>query len=215
MATLTAIRAAAILFRLIMAMVLIIVLPDRYGIVFLYNPIVKDTRGQRAMYVTIVIMSNVILIVICSLLMVVGLFGIILPFIPGVPLVWLGLLIYAIATGFETVSILAVVIFFVLTVLTLVFDLVAPLVGLKKYRASNWSLLGAFLGFIVGIIFFNIWGVILGPIVGAFIAELIVRKDVNESLRAALAAFLGSVVGALIKILIALIMIGYFIYSFF
>lgn len=160
-------------------------------------------------------MGHIILAVFCGLLMLVGLFGILLPFIPGLPLVWLGLLIYAAVTGFETVSIPAVVIFFILMVLTLVLDFVAPLLGLKKYQASWWSLLGSFVGFILGVIFFNIWGIILGPIIGAFVAELLARRNLQQGFQAALGSLIGSLIGTLIKIAIALIMIGYYIYTFF
>jgi uncharacterized protein len=160
-------------------------------------------------------MSNILLIVVCSLLMLIGFFGIILPFIPGLPIVWLGLFIYALVTGFKTIPIPVVIIFFILMALTLALDFIWPLLGLKKYQASRWSILGSFLGFIVGIIFFNIWGVILGPIIGAMVAEVLVKKDVREGLRAGLGVLIGTVVGVLVKMVIALIMIGYFIYSFF
>jgi uncharacterized protein YqgC (DUF456 family) len=81
--------------------------------------------------------DNIILIVICSLLMLVGLFGIVLPFVPGVPLVWLGLFIYALLTGFKTISIAAVVIFFILMAFTLVLDLAGPLWGLRIQGADG------------------------------------------------------------------------------
>lgn len=160
-------------------------------------------------------MVNVPFLIISSILMLVGLFGIVLPFIPGVPLVWLGLLVYGIGTGFETISILAVVIFFILTVLTLALDFAAPLLGIKKYKASPWSLLGSFLGFVIGVLVAGFWGIILGPIVGAFLGELIAKGELKQGFQAAMGALLGSIVGALLKIVIALIMIGYFIISFF
>jgi len=147
--------------------------------------------------------------------MLIGLFGIVLPFIPGVPLVWLGLLVYAIGTGFETISTLAVIIFFILTALTLTFDFVAPLLGVKKYKASGWSILGAFLGFIAGVIAAGFWGVILGPVIGAFLGELVNKRDLKQGFQAALGAIAGSILGALLKVITALIMIGYFIISFF
>jgi uncharacterized protein YqgC (DUF456 family) len=160
-------------------------------------------------------MVNIPLLIISSLLMLVGLFGIIVPFVPGVPLVWLGFFIYAIGTGFHTIPIAAVVIFFVLMAITLTLDFIMPLLGLKKYKASNWSLLGSFLGFIIGVIFFNIWGVIFGPIVGAFLGELIAKGELKRGLQAALATILSSIVGSLLKIVVSLVMIGYFIWSFF
>jgi len=147
--------------------------------------------------------------------MLAGLAGIILPFIPGVPLVWLGLFIYALATGFNTISIPVVVVFFILMALTLVLDWTGPLIGLKKYKASRWAVAGSFLGLVLGLIFFNIWGVIIGPIVGAFLGELLAKKELKPGLMAALSAFLGFVIGNLLKIGISLIMIGFFIWSFF
>jgi uncharacterized protein YqgC (DUF456 family) len=160
-------------------------------------------------------MENIALIVICSLLMLVGFLGIVLPFIPGVPLIWLGIFIYAIFTGFESISILAVVVFFILMALTLVLDFAGPLFGLKRYKASGWSMAGSLFGFIIGVIFFNIWGAILGPIIGAFAAEILVKKDIRKGSRAAFGAFIGTILGAIIKLVIALVMIGYFIFSFF
>jgi uncharacterized protein len=160
-------------------------------------------------------MVNIPILVISSLLMLVGLCGIIIPVIPGVPLVWLGILIYAIATGFATIHVAAVVVFFVLTALTLSLDFLMPLLGLKKYKASNWAILGSFLGFIIGVIFFNIWGVIFGPIAGAFLAEMIAKGELKKGLQAALATLLSSIVGTLLKLVISLVMIGYFIWSFF
>jgi uncharacterized protein YqgC (DUF456 family) len=147
--------------------------------------------------------------------MLIGLAGIIVPVIPGVIIVWLGLFVYAIGTGFATISIPAVVIFFVLTALTFALDFVIPMLGMKKYRASNWALLGSFLGFIIGITVFGIWGLILGPIIGAFVAELIVRRNLKQGAQAALGSLLGTVVGTLLKLTLSLIMIGYFIWTFF
>lgn len=160
-------------------------------------------------------MGEALLVIFCSLLMLVGLAGIILPFVPGVPLVWLGLFIYALITGFDTVSVTAVVIFFVLMAVTLVLDFAGPIFGLKKYKASPWSMVGSFLGLILGIILFGFWGVIIGPLAGAFIGELLVKKQLEKGLMAALGALWGFVFGNLLKIGIALIMIGYFILSFF
>lgn len=160
-------------------------------------------------------MVNVPLLAISSILMLVGFLGIIVPIIPGVPLVWLGLFIYAIGTGFTSISIPAVIVFFFLMALTLAFDFLIPMLGIKKYKASNWALLGSFLGFIIGIIVFGIWGVILGPIIGAFVAELIVKGNLKQGFQAGLGALLGSVVGALLKMVISLVMIGYFIWTFF
>jgi len=160
-------------------------------------------------------MGTVALIILCSVLMAVGLLGVVLPGLPGIPLSWLGLFIYALGTGFERISIATVVVFFILTVLTLVLDFVAPMLGAKKYRASKLGIFGAFLGFTVGIFVLGFWGIILGPFIGAFLGELIARKEPKQALGSALGAFLGFVVGTLFKIIVILIMAGFFIASLF
>lgn len=147
--------------------------------------------------------------------MIVGLLGVVLPILPGIPLSWLGLFIYALATGFERISIITVIVFFLLTVFTLVLDFLAPVMGAKKYRASKLGMIGAFIGGIVGIVAFNIWGIILGPIIGAFIGELVARKKPKQAFSSALGTFIGFIVGALFKIIVIIIMAGFFIASLF
>ena len=153
--------------------------------------------------------------IICSVLILIGLIGALLPAIPGVPIAWLGLFIYAIGTGFERISILTVAIFFGITVITLTLDFVAPMLGAKKYRASKLGVAGAFVGFVAGVILLGFWGVILGPLVGAFLGELIASRKPKKALGSALGAFLGFIAGTLIKIVVILTMAGFFIASLF
>ena len=160
-------------------------------------------------------MGTIALIILCSVLMVAGLVGVLLPVLPGVPLSWLGLFIYAIGTGFERISIATVVVFFILTVLTLALDFVAPMLGAKKYRASKFGVIGAFLGFTVGIFVLGFWGIILGPFVGALLGELIARRKPTQAFGSALGAFIGFVAGTLFKIVVILVMFGFFIVSLF
>ena len=160
-------------------------------------------------------MGTILLIILCSVLMVVGLVGVVVPLLPGIPLAWLGLFIYALGTGFDRISIITIIVFFILMVLTLLLDLVAPMLGARKYKASKYGILGAFLGFTVGIFVFGVWGIILGPFVGALLGELITKRQLKPAFRSALGAFLGFVAGTLLKIIIVLIMIGFFIASLF
>jgi len=160
-------------------------------------------------------MGTTLLIILCSFLMVVGLLGVVLPVLPGIPLASLGLFIYAIGTGFERISITTVVVFFILMILTLILDFAAPMLGARKYRASKYGVFGAFLGFTVGIFVFGFWGIILGPFVGALLGELIARRKPKRALVSALGAFLGFITGILFKIIVILVMIGFFIASLF
>ena len=162
-----------------------------------------------------VTMGTVVLIVLCSVLIIIGLLGVILPILPGIPLAWLGLFIYAIGTGFDRLSIITIVIFFILMVFTLILDFVAPMLGAKKYQASKLGIFGAFLGFTVGIFTFGFWGVILGPLIGAFLGELLVGRKPKQAFGSALGALLGFVAGTLFKIIVILVMAGFFVASLF
>ena len=160
-------------------------------------------------------MVTIILIVVCSVLMVVGLLGVVLPILPGIPLAWLGLFIYAIGTGFERISIATVIVFSILTILALLLDFLAPMLGAKKYRASKLGVFGAFLGFTVGIFVLGFWGIILGPFIGALLGELIAGRRPRQALGSAFGTFLGFVAGTLFKIIVILVMAGFFIASLF
>ena len=160
-------------------------------------------------------METVALTILCSVLMVVGLLGVVLPVLPGIPLSWLGLFIYALGTGFERISIVTIVIFTILTVLTMILDFAAPMLGAKKYQASKIGIFGAFLGFTIGIFVIGFWGIILGPFIGALLGELIAGRKPKQALRSALGTFIGFIAGTLFKIIVILTMAGFFIASLF
>jgi uncharacterized protein YqgC (DUF456 family) len=160
-------------------------------------------------------MVTVLFAVLGSVLILAGLIGVFTPIIPGVPLAWLGLFIYAIGTGFDRISIVTVVVFFVLMVIIMVLGFLAPMLGARKYRASKYGILGAFLGLVGGIIIFGFWGIILGPFIGAFSAELVVKRQARGAFRSAVGTFIGFVVGSLMKVIFILIMSGFFIASWF
>jgi len=153
--------------------------------------------------------------VICSLLMLVGMVGIFAPILPGIPIAWLGLFIYAIGTGFERISVVTIIVFAAITALILILDALAPMLGAKKFQASKYGVLGAFLGMIIGVIFLGFWGIIVGPFLGALLFEWLAKRKAKGALKAAFGTFIGYVVGALVKVIFILIMAGFFIASLF
>lgn len=152
---------------------------------------------------------------ICSLLMLVGLVGVFAPILPGIPVAWLGLFIYAIGTGFERISVTTVIVFAAITALIMLLDALAPVLGAKKFQASKWGMLGAFLGAIVGIFALGFWGIILGPFIGAFLFEWLAKRKVKGAFKAATGTAVGCIVGALVKVIFIFIMAGFFIASLF
>lgn len=153
--------------------------------------------------------TEILLYVLATLLIVIGIAGTILPAVPGVPLVFAGMLVAAwtgdfVQIGWPTLTILGV-----LTALALLVDLLAGLLGAKRVGASGWALFGAALGTVVGM-FLGIIGLILGPFVGAVLGELIAGSNLRRSTTVGMGAWLGFLFGTLAKIALCFTMLGVF-----
>lgn len=157
---------------------------------------------------------NILVYILVTILMLVGLLGSILPFLPGPPLSFAGLLIYAIFDRFESVSIIVVIIFAVLTILTLIFDFFAPILGAKGYKASKWGIIGSLLGAVIGL-WFGPVAIFILPLVGAFVGEYFYIRDSNKALKTAWGSFIGMMFGLFFRTGVAIIMLFYWLYAIF
>jgi uncharacterized protein YqgC (DUF456 family) len=140
----------------------------------------------------------------------VGLVGLILPGLPGAPLIFAGLVIAAWGEGFSYVGLWTIVLLAILALFTYGVDFWATLFGAKKFGASNRAIVGALIGVFVGL-FLGLPGVIFCPFIGAVAGELSANKSVDQAARAGFGATLGLVLGAALKISLALAMIGIFV----
>jgi uncharacterized protein YqgC (DUF456 family) len=136
-----------------------------------------------------------------------GLAGLVLPALPGAPLLFGGILLAAWIEDFEYIGTGTLIAIGVLAALTFVADFVAGAFGAKRYGASGRAVLGATIGAIVGI-FFGLVGVLLGPFVGAVIGELSVRRDIEAASRAGVGATIGLAIGTAAKLALGFAMIG-------
>jgi len=143
-----------------------------------------------------------------------GIAGIVLPALPGPPLVWLGLLLAAWADGFTRVSGWTVGFLGLLAASTLVIDLLASVAGAQRVGASRRALLGAAVGTVVGL-FFGIPGLILGPFLGAVAGELLVRQDWRQAGKVGLGTSLGLLLGMAAKAAVVFAMLGVFAFAWF
>lgn len=159
--------------------------------------------------------QDILLTILSAILIACGLIGIFLPLLPGVPMVWLGLVLYAFITGFKEITILTLLIFLGLTLITILIDFIAPIIGAKTYKASMYGLVGAFSGLILGLSIFGPLGIILGPLLGGFLGEILAGKESRIAAKTALGAFVGFATSALIKLIVALTMLGFFIAAIF
>jgi uncharacterized protein len=159
-------------------------------------------------------MSEVALWILAILLMIVGALGIVLPALPGVPLLLAGMVIAAAIDDFQKIGWLTLSVLGFLTVASIVIEFVASALGAKRIGASGRAVWGALIGTIVGL-FFGLVGLLFGPFVGAVIGELSVHGRVDQAGRVGLATWLGLLFGTLAKIAIAFAMLGIFALAYF
>ena len=152
--------------------------------------------------------------IVVFLLVGVGLAGTILPVLPGVPMIFIGLWLAAWIDGYERVGGFTMGLLGVLTLLSVIVDFAASAMGAKRVGASPRAIWGALIGSIVGI-FVGIPGLLLGPFAGAVIGELSVRGDSSQAAKVGIATWLGLLFGALAKIALSFAMIGIFVLSYF
>jgi uncharacterized protein YqgC (DUF456 family) len=140
-------------------------------------------------------------------LIVIGVLGLVLPALPGAPLVFLGALLGAWAENFAHLGVGTLLVLGVLAVLAIVVDFVASAFGVRRFGASRRAVFGATLGALVGL-FFGVAGVVVGPFIGAVVGELSLRRNLAAAGRAGLGATIGLALGTAAKLAIAVAMLG-------
>jgi uncharacterized protein YqgC (DUF456 family) len=162
----------------------------------------------------IVMEPATLLWVLAASLMLVGLAGTVLPILPGVPLMLLGMFIAAWIDGFSRIGPFTLTVLAVLTLVAVVVDLVAAGFGAKRVGASRQAVLGATLGAVVGF-FLGLAGLILGPFIGAVAGELLARRQLTRmgtqaAVNVGFGAWIGFVLGTVAKLAVAFTMLGVF-----
>ncbi|QHS11411.1 DUF456 family protein [Sinimarinibacterium sp. NLF-5-8] len=146
-------------------------------------------------------------------LVLVGLAGTVLPALPGVPLVLIGLWLVAWIDGYVHVGAWTLGVLTLMTLLAMTVDWVASALGAQRVGASPQALWGAVVGSIVGL-FFGLPGILLGPFIGAVAGELSARRGVHQATRVGVATWVGLLLGSLTKLVLALMMIGIFAFAY-
>jgi uncharacterized protein YqgC (DUF456 family) len=149
-----------------------------------------------------------------ALLIVVGVAGTVLPALPGIPLVFAGLLVGAWADDFQRVGWVTLSVLGVLALASLAIDFAATALGAKRVGASRKAIVGAALGTLFGV-FLGIPGLILGPFVGAVAGEMLSHGEWRRATSAGAATWVGLLFGTLAKIALAFAMLGIFVFAFF
>jgi uncharacterized protein YqgC (DUF456 family) len=153
--------------------------------------------------------QSIILWIIGVILTFTGLAGLLLPLVPGAPLLFLGLLLGAWAENFRFIGLWTLLLLAGMAALTYVVEFAASILGVKKCGGSRRAMVGAALGGIAGM-FLGIPGILLGPFVGAVIGELSLQRSLDEASRAGFGTVVGLAIGVAGKLAIGIAMIGIF-----
>jgi len=156
---------------------------------------------------------QVLYFIIAALLIAGGIAGAILPALPGVPLVFGGMLLAAWADHFQHVGAVTLTLLGVLCVIALLIDFVAGALGAKRVGASPRALWGAAIGTVAGL-FFGLPGLLLGPFLGAVAGELTTGSKVDHATRVGIGTWLGLLFGTLAKLALCFTMVGVFLLAF-
>lgn len=150
--------------------------------------------------------------VLAGALVIIGLAGVVLPALPGLPLMFAGMWLAAWAGGYDQVGVGTVIMLAVLTLLSLGVDIVAALLGAKRVGASRLALLGAAIGTVAGL-FLGLAGIIIGPFVGALLGEWLHGRRLGMAARVGVGTWLGIVFAAVLKLTLGFAMLGIFLFA--
>jgi uncharacterized protein YqgC (DUF456 family) len=157
---------------------------------------------------------NTLYYLLAIVLVVVGIAGTILPALPGLPLVFAGMLLAAWAGDFQQVGVPMLVVLGLLTVFSLAVDFWATALGAKRVGASRLAIIGAMVGTLAGL-FFGPLGLLMGPFAGAIGGELIHRRsllkqDLGQAAKIGVGTWFGILFGTVLKLALAFTMLGLF-----
>jgi uncharacterized protein YqgC (DUF456 family) len=150
-------------------------------------------------------MEQNIIAFIALILIGIGILGTFLPILPGLIFCLGGVLLYKFGAN-PDFSIWYVIIFAVLTIISLILSYTIPLKTTAKYGGSNYGKIGGFIGTIMGL-FFPPIGFIIGMLLGVFLGEIIHDKtDQQKAFNATKGALIGFMYGTGFNLLVGLAM---------
>jgi uncharacterized protein YqgC (DUF456 family) len=145
--------------------------------------------------------------IIASIIMLIGVAGLLLPVLPGAPLILTGMVIYGLLAGFYELGLGFWIGQSILVVLIYTVDHIASAIGVKRYNGSHAAIVGSIVGIVIGLITLGFIGIIIGPILGAVAGEFIAKGSLEQALKVGVGAFVGIAGGLIAKLIIGIVMI--------
>ncbi len=160
-------------------------------------------------------MASFFIWIVTIIFLVLGLSGVFVPGLPGIALVFLGILFYSISTGFSSISVITVIALGVLVGLGALADYAGSAVGTKYGGGGRWAMLGTMAGAIVGALAGGVLGLVLGVFLGALGGALFEGKKMEHAGKAAVFSILGLLGSTIVQFALALVAILGFLMAVF
>jgi uncharacterized protein YqgC (DUF456 family) len=151
--------------------------------------------------------------------MVIGLAGTIFPILPGIPIIWLSALFYAVVEGFEAIDPFTFIVLTLMAAVAGTADIWMSALGAKTGGASGRSMLygclGSLIGFIVGTVFVigQLIGALIGYVLGILLSEYQKHRDWNLAIKASLGGLAGRGLAAAVQFGAGLLMLIIFVWQ--
>ena len=152
--------------------------------------------------------------------MLVGLVGTLIPVLPGIELIWLAALVYAIAERFTTIDPLTFAALTALAAIGITANIWASHLGSRLGGASWQALLAGLglgaLGFLIGLFVGGIGAVpggLIGSLTGILLVEYRRRKDWKGAARAGTGWLVGCLLSGFIQMTVGVVMILIFVWQ--
>ncbi len=141
-----------------------------------------------------------------------GLVSIVFPFLPAIPVIWLGIFLYGVGTSFAVVDASFMLLISLLAFATVFLDYTTSVWGMREYRGSFLGIVGAVVGGLLGSLFGLLGGLVIGPVTGAIVFEMLRGRDNVFSIETDRYTIIGFIGGTIMKFSIGVAMIGLFVW---
>lgn len=115
------------------------------------------------------------------LIMLVGLFGMVIPIFPGAFVIWLAILVYGLLNGLSGLGLVLFILITGLMIAGAVVDDVFMAAAARKSGASWWSLFFAFIGGVGGTILLPPFGGLLGAPAFLYLTEYLRKRSAQHA----------------------------------
>lgn len=155
---------------------------------------------------------DIILLVVAGLFMLLGVLGSFLPILPGIPMSWLGFLLFHLTSAVPmNYTFLGITLFITIVIFALQYAI--PALGTKYLGGTKWGMAGATIGLFIGLFLPIPFAVLIVPFIGAYLGEMMNKANSGAALKAASGSFIGLLASTFMEFVVTGIFLLLFLYK--